>query len=408
MGNDLGIKILIIKKVKKIKNINFDTLAIHGGKEGKNPEKALNYPIFMTSTFTFDSIEDAEKAFSFETEDYVYTRGNNPTLRLLEKKMAILEKGVDSVAFASGMAAITSTLFSFLKPGQELIAHKVLYGSTHNFINEILPEYGIHTKLIDLTRPENFEKEITGKTRAVYFETPANPSLDIIDIKKISDIANNKGIKVIVDNTFATPYFQRPLELGADVVVHSTTKYINGHGDTLGGIAIANNEEYIQKLKFGYMAEFGGVLSPFNAWLIVRGLKTLALRMRQHESTATKVAKYLEKHPEVKKVYYPGLKSFEAYEIAKKQMDGYGAIIGFELNGSVERSIAFINSLKLIKLAVSLGDTETLIEYPFAMTHRSYTEKELLKFGLTKKMIRLSIGLEDYQDIISDLEQALA
>ncbi len=387
--------------------MNFDTMAIHGGEEDKKPANSLSNPIFMTSTFTFDNLEHAERTFSFECNDYVYTRGNNPTLRILEKKMAELESGVDSVAFASGMAAITSTLFSLLKPGDELIAHQVIYGSSYKVVKEILPEYQIRTKLIDLTDLHNLTENITSRTKVIYFETPTNPNLDIIDIKLVSRIARTKGVKVVVDNTFATPYFQKPLELGADVVVHSATKYLNGHGDALGGISVAGDQEYIHNLKFSYLTEFGGVLSPFNAWLILRGLKTLGLRMRQHEENTKQVVNFLYKHPDIKRVYYPGLHNLENQNLVSKQMTGFGAMISFEPAGGIESSRKIVESLKIIKLAVSLGDVETLIEYPFAMTHRNYTTDELKELGLTKDMLRLSIGLEDAADILADLKQAL-
>ena len=386
----------------------FDTKAIHAGEEKDNPENALNSPIFMTSTFTFDNLDHAQRTFSFETDDYVYTRGNNPTLRKFEKKMAALEEGTDGVAFASGMAAITSTLLSVAKPGEEIIAHRVLYGSTYNVINKILPENGIKTKLLDLTEISQLEDAINETTSAIYLETPANPNLDIIDIEQISRLKDKYDIKIIVDNTFATPFFQKPLKLGADVVVHSATKYISGHGDVVAGVAVADDQEYIHKLKFDYMAEYGGVLSPFNAWLLLRGLKTLGLRMRTHEENTLKVAEYLNNHPEVDRIYYPGLPQSTGYKVANKQMSGFGSVLSFELKGDINRAEKFVDSLEMIKLAVSLGDAETLIEYPFAMTHRGYTAEELEKMGLNKKMIRLSVGLEGYQDIITDIKEALS
>mgnify|MGYP006278893417 CR=1 FL=1 len=386
---------------------NFDTTAIHAGEEENKPKNALNEPIFMTSTFTFDNLEHAKKTFSFETDDYVYTRGNNPTLKTFEKKMAALEEGAGGVAFASGMAAITSTLLSAAESGEEILSHRVIYGSTHNVMKKVLPENGIKTKFIDLTDISQIKASLSKNTAAIYIETPANPNLDIIDIKQINQITEEFNLKIIVDNTFATPYFQKPLKNGADIVVHSATKYISGHGDVVAGIVVANDKDYLHRLKFDYMTEYGGVLSPFNAWLLLRGLKTLGLRMRTHEGNALKVAGFLEDHSAVKKVYYPGLDNFSGYEIANSQMSGYGAVLSFELNGDLKRAEKFVDSLKMIKLAVSLGDAETLIEYPFAMTHRGYSETELKQLGLNKKMIRLSVGLEGYEDIISDIKQAL-
>mgnify|MGYP001946152387 FL=1 len=384
-----------------------NTLLIHGGQVGNNPEKALNPPIFQTSTFVFDSIEDVAKVMNFESDDYVYTRGNNPTLRLFENKMAVLEEGVGSVAFASGMAAVSSVLFSLLKPGDEVIGNSTLYGSSYNVIKNLLPEYGVKSKLIDLTNLELLENSISANTKVIYFETPSNPNLNIIDIKGACDIAKEKNIKVVVDNTFATPYFQRPLSLGADVVVHSATKYISGHGDVVGGVAVAKDLDYVHKLKFDYMCEFGGVMSPFNAWLLLRGLKTLGVRMREHEKNALLLAEYLEKHPKVKKVYYPGLPSIKGHNIAKSQMEGFGGIIAFEVEGGLEAAKKVVNGVKLMKLAVSLGDCETLIELPAAMTHLGYPTEKLKEFGLTESMIRISVGLEDIEDIIEDIENAL-
>lgn len=386
----------------------FDTRAVHSGSHGNNPDNALNPPIFQTSTFVFDDLDHVDRVMSFKSDDYVYTRGNNPTLRLFENKMAELEEGSGAVAFSSGMAAISSVIFSLMKPGDNIIVHKTLYGSTYNVVNNILPKYGMESKTIDMKQIELLEKAIDDNTRVIYFETPSNPNLDIIDIKKIAAMAGKKGIRVVVDNTFASPYFQRPLSLGADVVVHSATKYICGHGDVVGGVAVAKDPEYIQYLKFEYMCEFGGVMSPFNAWLLLRGLKTLGVRMREHERNAVSVAKFLEGHPKVTKVMYPGLESFEGHQTAKEQMDGYGAMISFEVIGGLEESKKVVNSVELLKIAVSLGDCETLIEHPAAMTHRGYPREKLKEFGLTESLIRISVGLENPEDIIRDLEQALS
>lgn len=389
------------------KKYRFDTMAIHAG-GGKNANNALNPPIYQTSTFVFDSIEHVEKVMSFESNDYVYTRGNNPTLRLFENKMAALEEGKGAVAFASGMAAISSVLFSLLKPGDNVIVNQTLYGSSYNVVTHVLPQYNVSYKIADLSDLEKLPELIDENTKVIYFETPSNPNLMIIDIKKIADIAKAKNVKVVVDNTFATPYFQKPLTLGADVVVHSATKYICGHGDVVGGVAVAKDLDYIHSLKFDYMCEFGGVMSPFNAWLLLRGLKTLGVRMREHEKNALAVAKFLKNHPKVKEVFYPGLEDFKGHEIAKEQMNGFGAMISFEVKGSLEDAKKVVNSVKLAQLAVSLGDCETLIELPAAMTHRGYPKEELAKFGLTESMIRISVGLEDQSDIIEDLNYALS
>lgn len=388
------------------KKYGFDTLTIHGAPD--HPYRAVNPPIFMTSTFSFDSLEHADEVFSFDRSDYVYTRGNNPTLRLLEEKIAVLEEGVDAVAFSSGMAAVSSVLLSLLKPGDEVVAHRTVYGSSYNVLAQILPRYQIKCRFLDLTEIESLREAMYDNTKVIYFETPANPNLEIIDIARVSEVAGKWGATVVVDNTFATPYFQKPLIHGAHVVVHSATKYISGHGDVLGGLAVSRDQEYIHRLKFGYMCELGGVMSPFNGWLLLRGLKTLGLRMRQHEANARRVAGFLLAHPKVETVLYPGLPGFPGYETAKKQMTGFGGMVSFEVKGGLEPSKKLVNSLQLIKIAVSLGDAETLVEHPAAMTHRGYPREALAGFGLTESMIRLSIGLEDPEDIIADLEQALS
>jgi len=385
----------------------FDTLSIHGGNRGKNPCNSLNAPIFQTSTFTFDSMEHVDKVMSFESDDYVYTRGNNPTLRVFEEKMMVLEEGNGAVAFASGMAAISSVLFSLLKPSDNVIVHKTLYGSSYNVVTKVLPKYKVGYKVADLNHPECLSDLIDDNTRVIYFETPSNPNLDVIDIRKVVEAAAGKNVKVVIDNTFATPFFQRPLALGADVVVHSTTKYLCGHGDAIGGVAVSKDAGYIHELKFDYMSEFGGVMSPFNAWLLLRGIKTLGVRMRQHEQNALQVAGYLKQHSRIKEVMYPGLESFKGHAVAKKQMSGFGAMISFEVDGGIDMAKKLVNNMKLAKIAVSLGDCESLIEVPAAMTHRGYPKEQLQQFGLTESMVRISVGLENVDDIIGDLEQAL-
>jgi methionine-gamma-lyase len=387
--------------------MRFDTRTIHGGIKGKNPSNALNPPIFQTSTFVFDNIDHANKIMSFESDDYVYTRGNNPTIRLFENRMAELEHGVGAVAFSSGMAAISSTIFSLLKPKETIIVHKTLYGSSYSVVTELLPKYNINYKIVDLTDLNELENTIDESTKVIYFETPSNPDLSIIDIRKVAEIGKKNNIKIVVDNTFASPYFQNPLLLGADIVVHSATKYICGHGDVVAGVAISKDIEYINYLKFGYMCEFGGAMSPFNAWLLLRGLKTLGIRMRQHEKNAKEVVDFLKNHPKIDSVLYPGLEDFKGHNIAKEQMKGFGAMISFEVKGGLESAIKFVDGLKLAQLAVSLGDCETLVQIPAAITHRGYPEERLAEFGLTESMVRISVGLEDSKDIIEDLEEGL-
>jgi methionine-gamma-lyase len=396
------------KKMDINKKYHFDTNAIHAGNDGENPSYALNPPIFQTSTFVFEDLNHVERVMSFESDDYVYTRGNNPTLRLFENKMTALEEGNGAVAFASGMAAISSVLFSLLRAGDNVIVNRTVYGSTFNVLKKVLPKYSISHKVTDLSKLENLEALIDEKTKVIYFETPCNPNLTIVDIKRVVGIAKKHGVKVVVDNTFASPYFQRPLTFGVDVVIHSATKYICGHGDVIGGVVVSNDMDYIVSLKFEYMCEFGGVMSPFNAWLLLRGLKTLGLRMRQHEANAMEIAKFLEEHPKVTRVMYPGLESFLGYQVAKEQMDGFGGMIIFEVIGGIEEAKKVLNGVKLLQIAVSLGDCESLIEHPASMTHRGYPQEKLEEFGLTENMIRISVGLECVRDIIADLENALA
>lgn len=388
------------------KTIHFDTLAIHAGEE-KDQNQALNAPIYMSSTFTFDSIQQADDTFSFKRKAYVYTRGGNPTINLLERRVAALENGVDGVAFASGMAAITSVLLSLVKQGDNILAHCNLYGSTYSAIRDLFAKFGISGNFVDMTNLETVRQSIKPETKVIYFETPTNPSLEILDITEIVKIAHEFNIKVVIDNTFATPFLQRPLDLGADIVIHSTTKYFSGHGDAVGGIAVAKSEEYIANLKFGYMCELGGVISPFNAWLILRGLKTLSLRMERHVQNAKAVVDFLLSHPKVERIMYPGLTTHLGHEIAKKQMSDFGGILSFEITGDAETARKCVENMQLAKLAVSLGDAETLVEIPALMTHRSYSEKDLHKAGFSKKTIRISTGLEHHLDIINDLKLAM-
>jgi len=392
--------------MEESREYHFDTLAIHAA-EQEDQNQALNSPIYMTSTFTFTDLQQAEDTFSFKRRAYVYTRGGNPTINLFEQRLATLENGVDGVAFSSGMAAISSVILSFSGAGDSVLAHRNLYGSTFGFLNHLIAKYGINTDFIDMTDLNNVERSITPNTRVMFLETPTNPALEIIDIEGLCAIAHSKGIKVVVDNTFATPVFQKPLDFGADVVLHSATKYISGHGDVVGGVATSKDFDYIQKLKFGYMCELGGVISPFSAWLLLRGMKTLGLRMERHERNATAIAEFLRKRKEIEKTSYPGFEDHPGHKLASRQMEGFGGIISFELCGPKENAEKFVQGLKLIKLAVSLGDAETLVEVPAMMTHRDYPEEELHRFGFSSKTVRISAGLEHHSDLLEDIEDAL-
>lgn len=393
---------------KKLESMGFGTKAIHGGHKTDAATGALVTPIYQTSTFVFDTAEQGGRRFALEEEGYIYTRLGNPTNSQVEEKVAILEGAEACVSTGSGMGAVSSALWTALKAGDHVVAAETLYGCSFAYINHGLTRFGVEVTFVDTSDPENVRKAMRENTRVVYLETPANPTLLITDIKAVSDIAHEKeDCIVMVDNTFATPYIQRPIELGADVVLHSATKYLNGHGDVIAGF-VAGKQEFINEVRlFGIKDMTGSCLSPFDAFLIMRGMKTLEIRMEKHCQNAMEVAKFLESHPAVEKVYYPGLESFEQYELAKKQMKLPGAIIAFELKGGIEEGKKVINNTHLCKTAVSLGDTETLIQHPASMTHSPYTPEERAAAGISEGLVRLSVGLETCSDIIEDLNNAL-
>ena len=394
--------------MKKIEEKGFATKTIHGGSE-KNPFGALTTPIYQTSTFVFDTAEQGGRRFALEEGGYIYSRLGNPTSSVLENKLALLEGAQAAIATSSGIGAISSTMWTLLKAGDHVLADKTLYGCTYAFLSHGLTKFGIEVDFIDTSDLEAVEKTMRSNTRVVYLETPANPNLKIVDITAVCEIAHkNKDTKVVVDNTFATPYLQNPLKLGADLVVHSATKYLNGHGDLVAGFVAGDLETVTQIRLIGVKDMTGSVISPNDAFLLMRGMKTLELRMARHCSNAGEVAKFLDNHSMVEKVYYPGLKSHEGHEIAKKQMNGFGGIIAFDVKGGLEAGKKLLNSLELCALAVSLGDTETLIQHPASMTHSPYTVEERAAAGITEGLVRISVGLEEADDIISDLEQGLA
>ncbi|MCK5780694.1 MAG: methionine gamma-lyase [Psychrilyobacter sp.] len=394
--------------MKEMKGKGFGTQAIHGGAE-KNPFGTLTTPIYQSSTFVFDTAEQGGRRFKLEEGGYIYSRLGNPSSSVVEGKLALLEGGEAALATASGMGAISSTMWTLLKSGDHVIADKTLYGCTYAYLSHGLTKFGIEVEFIDTSDLKTLEKTMKSNTKIVYLETPANPNLKIVDIKSVCEIAHKtEGVRVVVDNTFATPYLQRPLELGADLVVHSATKYLNGHGDVVAGFVVGDLETVTQIRLIGVKDMTGSVLSPNDAFLLTRGMKTLELRMAKHCSNAYEVAKFLDSNENVEKVYYPGLVSHEGHEIAKEQMDGFGGIIAFDVKGGLEGGKKLLNSLDLCTLAVSLGDTETLIQHPASMTHSPYTIEERAAAGITEGLVRISVGLEDASDIIADLEQGLA
>ena len=391
----------------EIKKCGLGTTAIHAGTL-KNLYGTLAMPIYQTSTFIFDSAEQGGRRFALEEAGYIYTRLGNPTTTVLEDKIAALEEGEAAVATSSGMGAISSTLWTVLKAGDHIVTDKTLYGCTFALMCHGLTRFGIDVTFVDTSNLDEVKNAMKENTRVVYLETPANPNLKIVDIEALAKIAHaNPNTLVIVDNTFATPYMQKPLTLGADVVVHSVTKYINGHGDVIAGLVITNKALADQIRFVGLKDMTGAVLGPQDAYYIIRGMKTFEIRMERHCKNARKVVEFLNNHPKIERVYYPGLETHPGYEIAKKQMKDFGAMISFELKGGFEAGKTLLNSLKLCSLAVSLGDTETLIQHPASMTHSPYTKDEREAAGITDGLVRLSVGLENVEDIIADLEQGL-
>lgn len=385
----------------------FATRAIHHGYDPAGNDGALTPPLHLTSTFAFDTAEEGGEMFAGEREGHVYSRISNPTTALLEQRIATLEGAEAGLALASGMGAITAALWTLVRPGDEVILDRTLYGCTFAFTH-MLERFGITITHVDLTDPAALEAAISAKTRVVYFETPANPNMRLVDIARIAGIAHASGAHVIVDNTYATPYLTQPIELGADLVVHSATKYLGGHGDVVAGL-IAGPAELVHDIRLIGMKDMtGAVMSPFSAMLVLRGIKTLGLRMDRHCANALAVARMLENADGVARVWYPGLDSFDQHDLAKRQMRDFGGMIAFDLDGGKPAGIDMMNRLHLIRRAVSLGDAETLVQHPASMTHSTYTPEERMAHGIGEGLVRLSVGLEDLPDILADLDQALS
>ena len=390
-------------------NCGFGTKAIHAGNVNDQQYGALTTPIYQTSTFVFDSCEQGGRRFAGAEDGYIYTRLGNPTVSVLENKVAALEGGEACVATGSGMGAISSCLWTIAGAGRHIVADGTLYGCTFALLSHGMARYGVEVDFVDASDPENVKAHLKPNTAAVYLETPANPNLKISDIAAISEAAHayNPEIKVVCDNTFASPALQNPLKLGADVVVHSATKYLNGHGDVIAGFVVGKADFISEVRMFGLKDMTGAVLDPFAAFLILRGLKTLEIRMERHCASAKKIAAFLDAHPAVEKVYFPGLAAHPGHEIAARQMADFGGMLSFEVKGGRSAGTKLVNAMKLITVAVSLGDAETLIEHPASMTHSTYSAEELEASGIPAGLIRLSVGLENVEDIIADLRQAL-
>ena len=385
----------------------FSTRAIHHGSDPYSGDGALNPPVCLSATFTFPTVADGSARFAGEQAGYVYSRVGNPTTALLEARLACLEGGEAALATASGQGATTSLLWTLLNPGDEIIADSTLYGCTYAFLQHGLARFGVRVTHVDLTQPEALAAAIGPSTRVVLFETPANPNMRLVDIAAIATIARPRGVLTVVDNTYCTPYLQRPLELGADFVLHSATKYLGGHGDLLAG-AIIGPKETLDQVRFHGLKDLtGAVLSAQDAFLVLRGLKTLGLRMDRHCSNAQTVAEFLATRPEVAIVHYPGLPGFPQHALACQQMARFGGMIAFELRGGIDAGRRFMDALQLFTRAVSLGDAESLAQHPASMTHAVYPPEERAHHLIGEGLIRLSVGLEDSDDLLDDLRQAL-
>ena len=383
-----------------------ETAAIHEGYDSKEHLGSLTAPLFQTSTFVFDSAEQGEGRFAGEDDGFIYSRLGNPTVRILEDKIAVLEGGEAGLAFSSGMAAVSAVLIALTKTNDHILCSKGVYGCTFGLLELLKEKYQVAHDFSGMESEEQVRSSIRPETACIYIETPINPTMKMIDLDMIVKVAKEHGIPVIVDNTFLTPYLQRPLEFGCDIVLHSATKYLCGHGDVVAGLVVGK-QEMISEIARTTQKDIGGVISPFDAWLLLRGMKTLPVRMDRHSANAFEIFCELKKHPKVKAVYYPGDEASPDYHILEKQMKQAGGLISFELEGTKEDAQAFLNRLKLIKLAVSLGDAETLIQHPATMTHSSVPASSRKQMGISDQLIRLSVGLEAWQDIWHDLQQAL-
>ena len=377
--------------------MRFDTLAIHAGQEPDPTTGAIMTPVYMTSTYV--------QAGPGEHKGYEYSRTQNPTRNALQDCLAALEGARHGLAFASGLAA-TDMLMHLLEAGDHVVVSDDVYGGTFRIFDKVFKRHGLNFSFVDLSNPDSFEKAITPKTKMVWVESPTNPMLKLIDLPRIAETAKKRGILSVCDNTFMSPYFQRPLELGFDVVTHSTTKYINGHSDVVGGFACTSKDELAQKMYFLQNA-VGGVPGPMDSFLVLRGVKTLGVRMERHAQNAMKVAQFLASHPKVVKATYPGLESHPQHALARKQMKGFGGMVTFDIKGGLESARKFLKTVKIFACAESLGGVESLIEHPAIMTHASVPKETREQLGITDGFIRLSVGIEDAQDLVDDLKQAL-
>lgn len=389
----------------KDKNYKLETKLIRAGLN-RTQFNETSEPIFMTSSYVYDSPEQAEARFKGEDEGFIYSRYGNPTVKLFEDRLAAIEKGEKCFATSTGMAAVFASLMCILEQGDKVVASRALFGSCYQILTKILPKYGIETILVSGTNIDEWEEAIDDRTKAVFFETPSNPTLEIIDISAVCKIAKKHGAKVIIDNVFATPILQHPLELGVDIVVYSSTKHIDGQGRALGGAIISDNEYYDKFLK-PYMRHTGASMSPFNAWVMLKGLETLKLRVEHQSDIALRIANYLKKHPKISKVIYPAEHTHEQYELINSQMSKGGTVLTMIIDGGKKEAFKLLNSLKIIDISNNLGDTKSLITHPATTTHYSLGESGRKEAGIPDGMIRLSVGLENIDDLIEDLEYSI-
>ena len=388
-----------------IKKMKFDSKLIHAG-HFEDQFHSATVPIYQTSTFGFTDADNGAACFAGEAEGYIYTRIGNPTLTALEDSVAALEGGYKGIAVSSGMAAVNTIYFGLLNQGDHIISTDAVYGPSRGVMENHYSRFGVQSSYVDTTDVENIKKALKSNTRLLFLETPANPTMGITDLEAAVKIAHAAGILVAVDNTFASPYLQRPLEFGVDIVFHSVTKFLNGHADIVGGIIVTKTKEIYDKLR-PIMVSMGFNMDPHQGYMVIRGIKTLSVRMDRAQANAIKIAEYLEKHPKIKWVKFPGLKSHPQYELAMKQMSGPGAMISFELNGGLDAGKTLMNNVKLAMLAVSLGGVETLIQHPASMTHSKTKKADRETSGITDGLVRYSVGIEDVSDLIEDLDQAL-
>jgi len=389
------------------RNLGLPTRVIHEGQHPCPMTGAVSPAIFQTSTFAFESAAQGAARFAGEEDGYIYTRMGNPTISKLEQNIAALEGGFGGMGTSSGMAAVCTNLFAFLNAGDHMVATESLYGPSRVVVERDFSRFGVEYSFVDTSDPKNVEAAMRPNTKLLFIETPANPTIKITDIEKCSEIAKKHNVVTIVDNTFCSPILQRPLELGADVVMHSMTKFINGHTDVVAGMIVPKSEEHFKKLR-STLNFLGGTMDPHQAWLVLRGAKTLHLRVTRCQENAMKAASFLEEHPAVDWVRYPGLESHPQYKLAKKQMDGPGALISFSLKGGIEAGRKLLENMHIATLAVSLGGIETLIQHPASMTHATMTKESRQKAGITDGLVRVSIGCEDINDILEDFRQGLA